>query len=75
MTTKDSRCTHEIKSRIFMEKAAINKKKHSLHQKTGLNLRHKLMKCYVQSIDMKSTENSTFRNADQKYLESFEMWY
>jgi hypothetical protein len=57
-----------------MEKAAINKKKHSLHQKTGLNLRHKLIKSYVQTIVLNSTENSTFRNADQKYSDSFEMW-
>ena len=47
MLTEDGRCTCEIKSRIAMAKAAFNKKKNPLTRKLDLNLREKLVKCYV----------------------------
>jgi len=58
----------------FYGKSGIQLKQHSLRQKTELNLKHKLMKSSVQFMDLNGTENSTLRNADQKYLDSFEMW-
>jgi hypothetical protein len=39
-----------------------------------LNLRKKLVKCYIRDIDLCGAETWTLRKADQKYLESFEMW-
>jgi len=48
MLTNDGRCTCEIKSRIAMEKAAFNKKT-LFTSKLGLNLRKKLVKCYIWS--------------------------
>ena len=47
MLTDDGRCTCEIKSRIAMAKAAFNKKKNNFTSKLDLNLRKKLVKCYV----------------------------
>ena len=47
MLTDDGRCTCEIKSRIAMAKAAFNKKKNLFISKLDLNLRKKLVKCYV----------------------------
>jgi len=47
MLTNDGRCTCEIKPRIAMEKAAFNKKKTLFISKLGLNLRKKLVKCYI----------------------------
>jgi hypothetical protein len=47
MLTNDGRCTCEIKSRIAMAKAAFNKKKTLFTRKLDLNLRKKLLKCYV----------------------------
>jgi len=47
MLTDDGRSTCEIKSRISMAKAAFNKKKYLLTSKLDLNLRKKLVKCYV----------------------------
>ena len=44
--TNDGRCTCEIKSRIAMAKAAFNKKT-LLTSKLDLNLRKKLVKCYI----------------------------
>jgi hypothetical protein len=39
-----------------------------------LNLRKKLVKCYIWSIALCGAETWTLRIVDQKYLESFEMW-
>ena len=44
--TYDGRCTCENKSRIFMAKAAFNKKKTLFTSKLDLNLRKKLVKYY-----------------------------
>jgi hypothetical protein len=74
MVTNDARCTREIKSRIAMAKAAFNKKNNLFTSKLDLNLRKKLVKCYIWSIALYSAEMWTFRKVDQKYLESIEMW-
>ena len=74
--TNDGRCTNmcEIKSRIAMAKAAFNKRKIPFTSKLDLNLRKKLVKCYIWSMALCGAETWTLRAADQKYLESFEMW-
>ena len=61
--TNDGRCTCEIKCRIAMAKAAFNKK--ALFISTlDLELRKKLVKCYIWSI----AETRTLRAVDQKHL-------
>ena len=65
---------YEIKSRIAMAKAAFNKKKTLFTSKLDLNLMKKLVKCYIWSMALYGAETWTLRAADQKYLESFEMW-
>ena len=57
-----------------MAKAAFNKKKTLFTSKLDLDLRKKLVKCYVWSMALYGAETWTLRVADQKYLESFEMW-
>ena len=57
MLTDDGRCTCEIKSRIVMEKAEFNKKKNLFTSKLDLNLRKKLVKCYVWSMVLYGAEN------------------
>jgi hypothetical protein len=71
--TNDARCEREIKSRIALAKAALNKKKTLFTSKLNLNLRKKLVKCYISSIALYVAETWTLRKVDQKYLESFEM--
>ena len=71
MLTNDGRCTREIKSRIAMAKTAFNKKKTLFTSKLDLNLRKKLIKCYIWSMALYGAEIWTLRAADQKYLESF----
>ena len=57
-----------------MAKAAFNKKKTLFTTKLDLNLRKKLVKCYIWSMALYGAETWTLQAADQKYLESFEMW-
>jgi hypothetical protein len=52
MTTKDARCTREIKSRIAMAKPAFSKKKSPFTSKLELNLRKKLVKCCIIYSDL-----------------------
>jgi hypothetical protein len=56
-----------------MAKAAFNKKKTLFISKLDLNLRKKLVKCYIRSMALYGAETLTLRAADQKYLESFQM--
>jgi len=72
--TNDGRCTCEIKCRIAMAKAAFNKKRALFTSTLDLELRKKLVKCYVSSIALYGAETWTLRAVDQKHLESFEMW-
>ena len=64
----------EIKPRIAMAKAAFSKKKTLFTSKLDLNLRKKLIKCYIWSMALYGAETWALLAADQKYLESFEMW-
>jgi hypothetical protein len=56
MITNDARCTYKIKSRIAMAKAAFNKKKTLFTSQLDLNLRKKLVKCYIWSIALYGAE-------------------
>jgi len=56
MLTNDGRCTREIKSRIAMAKAAFNKKKVLFTSTLDLNLRKKLVKCYIWSMALYGAE-------------------
>jgi hypothetical protein len=42
--------------------------------KLNLNLRKKVVKCYIWSIALYGAEKWTLRKVDQTYLGSFEMW-
>ena len=72
--TNDGRCACEIKCRIVMAKAAFNKKKALFTGTLDLELRKKLVKCYIWSVAVYGAETGTLRAVDQKYVESFEMW-
>ena len=57
-----------------MAKAAFNKKKTLFTSTLYLELRKKLVNCYVWSIALYGAETWTLRAVDQKHLESFELW-
>ena len=52
LIASDARCTHEIKSRIVMEKAAFNKKETLVDQQLDSNLSTRLTKGYIWSITL-----------------------
>ena len=53
-----------------MEKTAFSKKKTLFTSKMDLNLRKKLIICYILSMALYGAETWTLRTADQKYLEN-----
>ena len=57
-----------------MAKPAFNKKKTLFTNTLDLNLRKKLVNCYIWTIALYGAETWTLRTADQKHLDSFEMW-
>jgi hypothetical protein len=71
--TNNGRCTCEIKCKIVMAKVAFNKNKALFTTTLDLELRKKLVKCYVWGIALYGAETWTLRAVDQKQLESFEM--
>ena len=72
--TNDRRCTCEIKCRIAMAKAAFNKKRTLFTSTLALELRKKLVKCYVWIIALYGAKTWTLRAVDQKHMKSFEVW-
>ena len=57
-----------------MAKAAFNKKKYLFTSKLDLNLRKKLVKCYVWSMALYGAETWMLHATDQKRLKGSEMW-
>ena len=57
-----------------MAKAASNKTRTLFACTLELELRKKLVKCYIWSIALCGAKTWTLRVLDQKLLESFEMW-
>jgi hypothetical protein len=74
MLTNYGRFTCEIKSRVPMANAAFNKKRSLFASKMDLELRKKLVKCYIWSIALYGAETWTLRPVGQKHLKSFETW-
>jgi len=60
--------------KIAMTYTGFNKKKALFTSTLVLNLRQKLAKCYAWSIYLYGAKIWTLQNADQKYMEDFEMW-
>jgi hypothetical protein len=70
----DVRSTCEIQSWIVMAKAAFNKKRALFTSKMDVELRKKLVKCYIRIIVLYGAETWTFWATDHEHLESCEMW-
>jgi hypothetical protein len=56
-----------------MAKATFNKKT-LFTSKLDLELRKKLVKCYMWNIALYGAETWTLRKLDQNYMGSFEIW-
>jgi hypothetical protein len=75
MITNDIRSTCEIKFRIAKAKAAFKNDNSLSASKVDLNLRNEVPKCCILSVALHGPESWTIRKVDQKYLESFEMFW
>jgi hypothetical protein len=58
----------------ILEKAAFNKNRTLFTSKVDLELRKKLVKCYIWSVALYGAETWTLQAVDQKNVKSFEMW-
>jgi len=65
--TNDGGCTCEIKCRTAMAKTACNKKRALFTSTLDLELRKKLVKCYIWSIALYGAETWTLRAVDQTW--------
>jgi len=70
MITNDAGCTREIISKTVSSKAAPNRKKTLFASKSGLDLRKKLVNCYIRSIALYGAGTWTLPKIDQNYLKS-----
>jgi len=57
-----------------MAQAAFNKKRALFTSTLDLELRKKLVKCYIWSVALYGAETWMLQTVDQKHLESYEMW-
>jgi len=57
MITNNARCTCEIESKTAMAKDAFNKKNTLFTSKPYLNLKKKLVKCYIWTTALYGAEN------------------
>ena len=64
--TNDARCTWEIQFKTAMAKAAFKMKMIILTSILDLNLRKKLVKCYIWSTTLYGAETWTLWETDQK---------
>ena len=53
----------------------FNRKMSLLTSNLNIELKKKLVRCYVWSISLYGSDTWTLRKLERKYLESFEMWY
>ena len=67
-------CISCLDNKALLYNYAFNKKRTLFTSTLDLELRKKLLKCYVWSIALYGAETWTLRAMDQKHLESFEMW-
>ena len=73
--TRDGYCTREIKMRVAIAKEAFNRKMSLLTNKLDIELKKKLVRCYVWNIAFYGSEIWTRKKKlSEKYFESLEMW-
>lgn len=69
----DMRCSREVKIRIAMAKEAFNKRRNIFFGYFDKELQKRLVKCFVQSVELYGAETWTLRRSEEKRVEVFEM--
>ena len=74
--TSDGRCNMEIKTRICQAKSIFQSMKHLLaNNKLALDLRKRMLQCYVEPVLLYACETWTIGTQMKKQLEATEMWF
>ena len=74
LITQDGRCETEVKARIAQAKSAFVKMKSLLTNKSiGLEIRKKILRCYIEPILLYGCEAWTLTKKIIGYLEGAEM--
>ena len=66
--TRDGYCTRKTKMRIAIAKEAVNRKMSLLTSNLNIELKKKLVRCYVWSIVLYSSETWALRKLERKYI-------
>ncbi|KAJ4429533.1 hypothetical protein ANN_21702 [Periplaneta americana] len=69
----DIETSQEVKRRIAIAKEAFNRKRSIFYGPLEKELRKRLVKCFVRSVDLYEAETWTLRRSEEKRLEAFEM--
>lgn len=74
LIAEDGYCEKEIRARIAMAKAAFERHNTLFTGCIRLQLRKRMIKCFVWSVLLYGSETWTMRKADRKRIDAFEMW-
>jgi hypothetical protein len=70
MITNDARCTRKIKFRIVIAKAHSTRRKLFFPRQLDLNIKNKLVKCYIWSIALCGAETWSLWKLDRNNLKA-----
>ena len=75
MATEDGRCESEIKRKITIARSSFeNKSKVLSSRRININLRQRILRCYIRSTLFFGAETWTLSKRSMNRLEAFEMW-
>jgi hypothetical protein len=74
MVSHDKKCTSEIKSRIAMAKSRVQQEEYFFHPQIGRKFKEQTDKVLHLERSF-GAGMCTLRRVDQKFLESFQIWY
>ena len=72
--TNDVRCMCEIKPRTATVKAELKRRKPLFTRELDLNLKKKLVKCYIWKIALHVAETWALKKVCYIYVKRFDMW-
>ena len=74
--TSDRKCRTEIRNRIGQAKTAFQRMRNILaNTSLSMNVRKRVLKCYIEPILLYGSESWTIGKSAQKSLEAAEMWF
>ena len=74
LINEEMRCTKEVKSRIGMAKTTFWKYKELLRRDVKLQLRLRMLDCFVKSVLSYGCETWTFNKEIQDHINAFQLW-